>query len=80
MGRKLAACGVDLFVGVGPLMRLASDEALRAGVDGARLMNFDTPESKPLPRWRRTLLSGDWILVKGSRSMMMERVIEGLEI
>ena len=79
VGRKLAACGVDLFVGVGPLMRLASDEALRAGIDGARIMNFDTPE-QAASSLGGMLLPGDWVLVKGSRSMMMERVIEGLEI
>ncbi len=79
IGRKLAACSVDLFVGVGPLMRFASDEALRAGMDDARLMNFDTPE-EAASALAGTLLSGDWVLVKGSRSMMMERVIEELEI
>ena len=79
VGRNTVACGVDLFVGVGPLMRLASDEARRAGMDGARIMNFDTPE-QAASSLAGALLSGDWVLVKGSRSMMMERVIEGLEI
>ena len=79
VGRKMAAGGVDLFVGVGPLMRLASDEARLAGMDGARILNFDTPEQAASSLSDR-LLSGDWVLVKGSRSMMMERVIEGLEI
>ncbi len=79
VGRKLAACGVDLFVGVGPLMRFASDEARRAGMDGARIMNFDTPE-EAASSLGDMLLSGDWVLVKGSRSMMMERAIQGLEI
>ena len=79
VGRKLAACGVDLFVGVGPLMRFASDEARRAGMDGARIMNFEAPE-QAASSLGDMLRSGDWVLVKGSRSMMMERVIEGLEI
>ena len=79
VGRKVVACGVDLFVGVGPLMRLASDEARRAGMDSARILNFEAPEQAGSSLSDR-LLSGDWVLVKGSRSMMMERVIEGLEI
>ena len=78
VGRMIAAGGVDLFVGVGPLMRLASDEARRAGMDGARILNFEAPEQAALSLGDM-LLSGDWVLVKGSRSMMMERVIEGLE-
>ncbi|MDE0341208.1 MAG: UDP-N-acetylmuramoyl-tripeptide--D-alanyl-D-alanine ligase, partial [Nitrospinae bacterium] len=79
VGRQVAACGVDLFVGVGPLMGLASDEARRAGMDGARIMNFEAPE-QAASSLGDMLLSGDWVLVKGSRSMMMERVVEGLEV
>jgi len=79
VGRQIIACGVDLFMGVGALMRFASDEARQAGMDGARLMNFDTPE-QAASTLGGMLLPGDWVLVKGSRSMMMERVIEGLEI
>ncbi len=79
VGRKVVSCGVDLFVGVGPLMRFASDGARRAGMDGARIMNFDSPE-QAAASLGAMLLSGDWVLVKGSRSMRMERVIEGLEI
>ncbi|RPJ80506.1 MAG: hypothetical protein EHJ94_06320 [Deltaproteobacteria bacterium] len=28
---------------------------------------------------KRNLISGDWLLVKGSRAMKMERIIEGLK-
>ena len=79
VGRQVAACGVDLFVGVGPLMGFASDEARRAGMDGARIMNFEAPE-QAASSLADMLLSGDWVLVKGSRSMMMERVVEGFEV
>ena len=79
VGRKLAVCGVDLFVGVGPLMRLAADEARRAGMDSARVMSFDTPD-QAASALAGILFPGDWVLVKGSRSMEMERFIEGLEI
>ena len=79
VGRKVADCGADFLVGVGPLMRLAADEARRAGVDEARLLNFDAPE-EAVSAVAEMLLPGDWVLVKGSRSMRMERVIEGLEI
>lgn len=78
VGRKVSECGVDLFVAVGPLMRLASAEARRAGMEESRLMGFEAPE-EAAARVAGLLSSGDWVLVKGSRSMGMERVIEGLE-
>ena len=78
-GRKAAACGVSLFAGVGPLMRFASDAARRAGMDAARVVHFDSPAGAA--DWLGEVLGpGDWLLVKGSRSMRMERVIEGLAI
>ncbi len=77
VGRKVAGAGVDLFVGVGLLMRLAAEEALRAGMDDARVLHFDTPDAAA-SSVGGLLIPGDWVLVKGSRSMRMERVIEGL--
>ena len=77
-GRKAAGCGAALFAGVGPLMRLAVEEARRAGMDDSRSMGFDAPE-EAASAVAGMLLPGDWVLVKGSRSMRMERAIEGLE-
>ena len=79
VGRKVADCGADLFVSVGPLMRLASDEARRAGMDASRLLCFDAPDEVVSPVGGM-LRPGDWVLVKGSRSMTMERVAKGFDI
>ncbi len=79
VGHKVTDCGADLFVSVGPLMRLASEEARRSGMEDSQLMCFDALD-EVASFVAEILRPGDWVLVKGSRSMRMERVIKGLEI
>ncbi len=75
VGRAVAAGGVDFFAGVGGLMALAADEARRAGMASDQAVSFDSPEAAA--EWARAQLRpGDWVLVKGSRSMQMERAVE----
>lgn len=75
IGRAVAAGGVDFFAGVGGLMALAADEARRAGMSADQAVSFDSPEAAA--EWARAQLRpGDWVLVKGSRSMQMERAVE----
>jgi UDP-N-acetylmuramoyl-tripeptide--D-alanyl-D-alanine ligase len=75
IGRAAAAGGLDFFAGVGCLMALAADEARRAGMTDGQALSFDTPEAAAA--WaKEQLRPGDWVLVKGSRSMRMERAVE----
>ena len=70
IGRLLSALKVDIFISVGTLMGLAASEfqgdvyTLRTSVEAGQLL-------KTL--WQR----GDTILIKGSRGMHMEKVLEG---
>jgi UDP-N-acetylmuramoyl-tripeptide--D-alanyl-D-alanine ligase len=78
LGRLAARLGLDLLVTYGKLRQEVADGAVEAGLapecifpvasraEGARIL-------------RQLLAPGDWLLVKGSRSMHMEGLIDQLE-
>ena len=75
VGRLVAAVGVDELVGVGPRARLAVEAARAAGLGEVRhVMTFEDTVAHLLKR----LAPGDVILVKGSRGMRLERVVDAL--
>jgi UDP-N-acetylmuramoyl-tripeptide--D-alanyl-D-alanine ligase len=75
IGRLAGKGGLDFFAGVGALMTMAVAEARRSGMDEECVAAFDTPEEAAA--WTQEhLKAGDWVLVKGSRSMQMERAVE----
>jgi UDP-N-acetylmuramoyl-tripeptide--D-alanyl-D-alanine ligase len=69
IGRLLKELGIDIFIAVGPLMELAASEfqsvsyTLRASADAGELLK---------DIWKH----GDSVLIKGSRGMNMEKVLE----
>ncbi|MGH7416219.1 MAG: glutamate ligase domain-containing protein, partial [Candidatus Rokuibacteriota bacterium] len=75
VGRLVAAVGADELVGVGPRARLAVEAARVAGLGEARhVMTFEDTAAHLLKR----LVPGDVVLVKGSRGMRLERVVDAL--
>ncbi|HEX2485130.1 MAG TPA: UDP-N-acetylmuramoyl-tripeptide--D-alanyl-D-alanine ligase [Myxococcota bacterium] len=76
-GRLVAELGLDFLFALGPRAGETADGALEAGMDPSRVHVGSDHES--LGASIRELLRGnDWVLVKGSRSMRMERVVEVL--
>ena len=75
LGRQIADSGASLFVAVGPLSRLAAESARAAGL--AQTRHFDT-SSAAADFLAGALQPGDLVLVKGSRGMAMERLIEAI--
>jgi UDP-N-acetylmuramoyl-tripeptide--D-alanyl-D-alanine ligase len=74
-GRQVAALGVDEFLGVGPRARLAVQEAQAWGPVEARCVStFEDTVAHLLKR----LTPGDVVLVKASRGMRLERVVDAL--
>jgi UDP-N-acetylmuramyl pentapeptide synthase len=74
-GRQVAAAGVDEFLGVGPRAGLAVHEAQARGLGEARSVStFEDTVAHLLKR----LVSGDVVLVKASRGMRLERVVDAL--
>jgi UDP-N-acetylmuramoyl-tripeptide--D-alanyl-D-alanine ligase len=74
-GRAVAAAGVAELVGVGPLSRVTVEAAREAGLSEAH--HAETFEDTMVVLLKR-LAPGDAVLVKGSRGMRMERVMDAL--
>ncbi len=75
LGRWLATLPVDVLIGIGELMSYAAEEFM--GDNGRRIsLHVKDPEEA-----RRILLkivkSEDTVLIKGSRGMRLERLLEG---
>ncbi len=74
VGRAVADAGVDWLIAVGKLARLAAEEAAGLGV---RTATAADPEDV-VDMLHGELGEGDTVLVKASRGMALERVVEGL--
>ncbi len=71
----VAAKSVDVLVTVGVRSRASADAALDALMDENNILQFE--ESREAGKYLSTFIKpGDMILVKGSQSMRMERVVE----
>ncbi len=75
MGRAVVAAGSDEFVGVGRLARLAVEAARAAGLAAA---HHATTFEDTVAHLLKGVAPGDVVLVKGSRGMRMERVVDAL--
>jgi UDP-N-acetylmuramoyl-tripeptide--D-alanyl-D-alanine ligase len=77
LGALAARCGVDRLVAVGAQAATVATSAMQAGMDAGCLGACHDLETVAvlLDCW---LESGDVVLIKGSRGMQMERVVERL--
>jgi len=75
LGREVAASGAAEFVGVGPHMKRAVEAAREAGLtETHHVATFEDTVAHVLKR----VAPGDLVLIKGSRGMRMERVVDAL--
>ncbi|MDP7572897.1 MAG: cyanophycin synthetase, partial [Myxococcota bacterium] len=77
-GRLSAQLGIDFLVAVGSHAPLVAAGARQAGLAAACIQEFLASDEAG-PPVRALLKPGDWVLVKGSRAMRMERVARYLE-
>jgi len=77
LGRLAAASGLAALAAFGPRSRLAREAAVAAGLPAADALHTEDPAA--LAAWvRERLRPGDVLLVKGSRGMKLERLVEAL--
>jgi len=75
IGRAAARFGVDLLIAVGPLAKNMLEGAIDAGMPG--LQTFEArSHSEAAALLRQRTKNGDTILIKGSRGMKMENILE----
>ncbi|MBI2206164.1 MAG: UDP-N-acetylmuramoyl-tripeptide--D-alanyl-D-alanine ligase [Candidatus Rokubacteria bacterium] len=75
LGRRVAAMGAAHFIGVGRHAALAVEAARAAGfADARQATTFEDTMAELL----KQVAPGDVVLVKGSRGMRMERVVDAL--
>lgn len=74
VGREVAK-RADLFIAVGQRMRLAVEEAQKQGMAKGRIFCFDSSEQAK-KTVQQEIEQGDVVLIKGSQSMRMERIVE----
>jgi UDP-N-acetylmuramoyl-tripeptide--D-alanyl-D-alanine ligase len=78
--RRVARRAVDvvsMLVTVGERGRLISEQACRLGMPAGQVMHVGDNEAA-VTYLRRTLQAGDKVLVKGSRGMAMEQIVQAL--
>ncbi len=77
-GRAAARCGVDELHLLGPATVAAREAAAAEGIGPERIWIYED-RAALAAALRRRLRPGDWVLVKGSRALGLETVVEELE-
>jgi len=77
MGQKVRELSIDLLLTVGEWAPVIAESAIRHGfpLERAKVVESHPEAISILKQW---IQEGDWILVKGSRGMRMEKIVEGL--
>jgi UDP-N-acetylmuramoyl-tripeptide--D-alanyl-D-alanine ligase len=74
----VTVCGADLLLACGDHAQDVVSGACRAGMPESQTNTYNRPE-ETLPFLGQSLAPGDVVLIKGSRSMAMERLVEALQ-
>ena len=74
MGEKVSQ-GTDILITVGDRARFIANEALARGMDEEKIFSFSATEDAA-GKLEEILQKGDLILIKGSRAMRMENIVE----
>lgn len=76
-GRQVVKSGWNLLVAIGPLSRHMAEGALSSGMKRGSVLSFNDVEEAAEKIWP-VVQKGDLVLVKGSRKMKTERIVEKL--
>ena len=77
LGRKISELSIELLLAMGEEAPVLVESAVRYGFDPKRAILAES-HSEAVSILKETIQEGDWILVKGSRGMAMEKIVQGL--
>ena len=77
MGAQLVGSGIDFLIAVGPLAREMAAGAISAGMNPGSVICVDETK-EAIPIILDNVTSGDMVLVKGSRGVKMETIVDEL--
>jgi UDP-N-acetylmuramoyl-tripeptide--D-alanyl-D-alanine ligase len=77
LGRKVSELPIDFLFTLGEEAPIVVESANRYGFPPER-MRVVGSHSEAIDILRKIMQNGDWILIKGSRRMAMERIVEAL--
>jgi UDP-N-acetylmuramoyl-tripeptide--D-alanyl-D-alanine ligase len=77
IGRKVCDLSIDFLLAMGDEAPVVVESAIRCGLPMERAKIVES-HSEAVSLLRQMIQSGDWVLVKGSRRMAMEKIAERL--
>jgi UDP-N-acetylmuramoyl-tripeptide--D-alanyl-D-alanine ligase len=77
IGEKVKELSIDFLIAMGEKAPVVVESAIRHGFKPKRTRVVDS-HSEATSILKEVTRDGDWILVKGSRRMTMEKIVEGL--
>lgn len=78
LGRKVSELAIDFLFVLGEQAPLVVKSAVSCGFPLNKAMVMES-HKEAIVTLRKIIQKGDWILVKGSRKMAMEKIVEGLK-
>jgi UDP-N-acetylmuramoyl-tripeptide--D-alanyl-D-alanine ligase len=77
IGKRVGELSIDFLLALGQEAPVLIESAMRHGLDSEKAKIAEN-HTEAVSILRKMVRDGDWILVKGSRRMGMEKIVEGL--
>lgn len=77
LGEKVQELSIDFLLTLGEWSSIVVESAIRHGAEPGRARRVESHQ-EAIATLKQVIQNGDWILVKGSRGMAMEKIVEGL--
>jgi UDP-N-acetylmuramoyl-tripeptide--D-alanyl-D-alanine ligase len=78
LGQRVSELSIDFLLTLGEEASLVVESAIRHGFPVERTKVVES-HSEAISTLREMIRDGDWILVKGSRGMAMEKIVDALK-